>query len=204
MLRRMRHSSDDGITLVELLIYILLATIVGTIVAGILINSLRVQVQIQDAAASAQGSSLVAQAMGTAVRDSTAMTSSTLPDGTIIVRTRSLDPSVESTTTLGPDSFVCYAFSSSGGDIRFTTSETAIPAVAAGDTQSWTLIADGVQTVGAEPVLAVLDGGRALRVALVTELGNGGPQQLTTTIRSLQTDEPPNEANIVRVSEPCF
>jgi hypothetical protein len=204
MFARLRESKDDGITLVELLIYILLATIVGTIVASILINSLRVQVQIQDAAASSQGTFLVAEAIGTAARDSTAMTTTTLPDGTIIVRTRSLDPSVESTTTFGPDSFLCYAFSASGGEIRFTTSDAAISVANVDEIAAWTLIADGVQTVGPDPVMGTRDGGREIRLALVTELGDGGPQQLTTTIRSLQPDEPANEAGIVRVSEPCF
>lgn len=202
MSARPSDSHDEGITLVELLIYILLATIVGTIVASILINSLRVQVQIQDASAAAQGSFLAAEALGTAVRDSTALSQSVLPDGTIIVRTRSLDPSVESATTFGPDNFVCYAFAATADEIRFTTSETAISAADAAAVGSWTLLADGVQrTAPTTPIFAVLDGGTALRLALVTELGDGGPQQLTTTIRSLQANDPVTGE---RVSNPCF
>ena len=201
-MRARLNGNDDGITLVELLIYILLATIVGTIVASILINSLRVQVQIQDASAAAQGSFLAAEALGTAVRDSTALSESVLPDGTVILRTRSLDPSVESTTTFGPENFVCYAFASTGDEIRFTTSDTAISAADGSAVQGWTLIADGVQrTAPTNPVFAVLDGGTALRLALVTELGDGGPRQLTTTIRSLQANDPVTGE---RVSTPCF
>lgn len=204
-MRAPSNGKDDGITLVELLIYILLATIVGTIVASILINSLRVQVQIQDAAASAQGTFLVAEAVGTAARDSTAMAASTFPDGTILIRMRSLDPGVESTTTFGPDNFLCYAFAFRDGDFRFTTSETAIAVPDAATVDGWTLIAEGVQTIDATtPAIGVLDDGRALRLAVVTEIGDGGPQQVTTTIRSLQPDVPENDDGIVRASAPCF
>ena len=193
---------DTGITLIELLVYIMLAAIVGTIVASILINSLRVQVQIQDAAASAQGTYLVADAMGTAVRDSTGLSQTTLADGTLLVRTRSLNPSEASTTTSGPANFVCYAFAFAGSNIRFTTSSTAIADPSPATLQSWPVIADGVEPLNATtPVFEVLTGGTALRLALISQLGAGGPHQLSTVIRSLQGNDPVTGG---RATNPCF
>lgn len=194
--------SDSGFTLVELLIYILLAAIVGTIVAGILINSLRVQVQIQDSSAAAQGTFLVADALGTAVRDSTDLSAATLADGSPILRTRSFDPSQESETTFGPDAFICYAFVVDGDALRFRSSPTAIPDPTADELDLWTAIADGVQAInGSTPFFAVLDDGAALRLSLISEIGDGGPQQVTTTIQSLQLPDPTTD---LRVSAPCF
>ena len=193
---------DAGFTLIELLVYMFLATIVGTIVAGILINSLRVQVQIQDAAAAAQGSFLIADAVGTAARNSLAMQATTLGDGTLVVVTRSLNPSVASTTTAGPENFLCYGFAVAGGDIRYTTSSSAIAPANAADTATWTQIAAGAQRVASStPILQVLDSGRALRLALIAEQGDGGPQQVDTTIRSLQG---PDRETGLRTGTPCF
>lgn len=193
---------EGGFTLIELLVYMLLAVIVGTIVAGILINSLRVQVQVQDAATSAQGSFLVADAIGTAVRDSLAMQSTTLADGTLVVVTRSLDPSVESTTTAGPENFLCYGFAVVGDEVLFTTSSTIIAPANAAATDSWTQLAVGAERIApTTPLLNVLDGGTALRLALVTEQGSGGPQQIDTTIRSLQG---PDRETGLRTGTPCF
>lgn len=199
----MRRISDDrGLTLVELLVYILIATIVGTIVAGILINSLRVQAQVQDASASAQGSFLVADAMTSAARNSSAMGATTLPDGTVLVRTRSLDPSEESTTTMGPDNWICYAFAYGDGQVRFRTSDVAIPDPDAAALSTWTLIADDVEPIdGSTPVLSVFNDGGSLRIALITNSGDGGPQQLTTVATSLQRVDPSEPG---RVSSPCF
>lgn len=194
--------TDSGFTLVELLVYMFLAVIVGTIVAGILINSLRVQVQIQDSASSAQSSLLVADAVGTAVRDSLAMRSTSLADGTVVVVTRSLDPSVESTTTAGPENALCFAFALVGDEVRYTTSSTAIAPANAAATDSWTqLLAGAEQIAPSTSILTVLDGGTALRLALVTEQGSGGPQQIDTTIRSLQG---PDRETGLRTGTPCF
>lgn len=193
---------DSGFTLIELLVYMFLAIIVGTIVAGILINSLRVQVQIQDAAASAQGSVLIADAVGTAARNSLAMQANTLADGTIVVVMRSLNPSVASTTTAGPENFLCYGFAVAGSDVRYTTSSSAIAPTNAAATATWTQIATGAQRItSTTPILQVLDSGRAVRLALITEQGRGGPQQVDTTIRSLQG---PDRETGLRTGSPCF
>lgn len=193
---------DEGITLIELLVYMFLAVIVGTIVAGILINSLRVQVQIQDAAASAQGSFLVADAMGTAARDSLAMQATTLADGTLVVVMRSLDPSVESATTAGPENTVCYGFAVADGIVRFTTSATAIAPPDGAAVAGWTQLVDGAEPLNPSiPIFQVLDEGTALRLALITEEGSGWPQQVDTTIRSLQGPDP---VSGLRIGTPCF
>lgn len=199
---RALSQTDRGFTLVELLVYMFLAVIVGTIVAGILINSLRVQVQIQDSASSAQSSLLVADAVGTAVRDSLAMKSTALADGTVVVVTRSLDPSVESTTTAGPENSLCFAFAVVGDEVRYTTSATAIAPANAAATDSWTQLLSGAERITpSTSILTVLDGGAALRLALVTEQGDGGPQQIDTTIRSLQG---PDRETGLRTGTPCF
>ena len=65
--------SDRGITLVELLVYMLLAIVVLTIVGSILINSFQAERQVRDAAQSNSTAQLVAESLGRGIRNASAV-----------------------------------------------------------------------------------------------------------------------------------
>lgn len=189
-----RRFSDDGFTLVELLVYMLLAVVILTIVGGVLINSLRVENQVRDATAATDSAQIAAQSLGRGIRNASAI-AVTQPDAdSILIRTRSIDAQDTAEWScnawfVGPDQ-----------RLRWTSSPVAIdPATVASDSSSWLLLADGVSPRGTTPIFSLAADERSVRVNMTVDNGNGIPILLSTTIVSRQ----PIPAT-GRVTEPCF
>lgn len=196
-----QRDDERGMTLVELMVYIFLGVIVSTIVGGILINALRVQVQVLDASTSADAGTAISDSVGRGVRNSSDLAQSTPVPGGILVRSRSLD-STPATSTGLDDRWVCLAWYSVGDRIYSAVSTTAIPDPTSDTPAGWTLIASDVEPVDATtPIFAVVDDGEALEMAFIARTGDGGPQLISTEITSLQAL---NAASPERVSSPCF
>ncbi|WP_370651824.1 PilW family protein [Microbacterium sp.] len=196
-----RRDDDRGMTLVELMVYIFLGVIVSTIVGGILINALRVQVQVLDASTSADAGTTVSDSIGRGVRNSSDLAQSTPAPGGILVRSRSLD-STPATSTGLDDRWVCLAWYAVDDRIYSRASTASIPDPTSTAPAGWTLIASDVEPVdSATPIFAVVDDGGALQMAFTARTGDGGPQLISTEITSLQAL---NAASPERVSSPCF
>jgi hypothetical protein len=196
-----QRDDDRGMTLIELTVYIFLGVIVSTIVAGILINALRVQVQVLDASTSADAGTTLSDSLGRGVRNSSDLAQSTPASGGVLVRSRSLD-STPATSTGLDDRWVCLAWYSVADRVYSKASTTAIADPASDTPTGWTLIASDVEPVDATtPIFAVVDDGEALQMAFIARTGGGGPQLISTEITSLQAL---NAASPERVSSPCF
>lgn len=199
-MERLRRD-ESGISMVELLVYIFLGIIVSTIVAAILINSLQVQVQVLDAATSADSGTTVSDSLGRGVRNSSDLEESAPASGGTLIRSRSLDSSPSATTGLD-DRWVCLAWYAVEDRIYSRASTTAIAEPDSVTPTGWTLIATDVEPVDpTTPMLRVIDSGGALEVAFTARTGDGGPQLIQTVISSLQAL---NAAATERVSSPCF
>lgn len=198
---RSLREDDRGITLVELMVYIFLGVIVSTIVAGMLINALRVQVQVLDASTSADASTTLADSLGRGVRNSSDLAQSTPAPGGTLIRSRSLDSTPATSTSLD-DRWVCLAWYAVEDRIYSRVSTAAIPDPTSTTPAGWTLIASDVEAVDpTTPIFAVVNAGEGLEVAFVARTGDGGPQLVSTGITSLQAL---NAASPERVSSPCF
>lgn len=180
---------DDGITLVELLIYMFLSIIVLTIVGAVLINSFRVESQVRDAAQSASTAQLIAESIGVGVRNASAIQLTEPAPGTLLLRTRSIDLS-------GAGDWNCQAWIVVGGELRTTRSTTAIsgnPTAAA--TAGWTLLAADVKRVrtaptappsSLAPLFAISGDARSLDVRLSVGIADGIPVLIDTVMVAQQ------------------
>lgn len=184
--------SDRGITLVELLVYMLLAIVVLTIVGSILINSFQAERQVRDAAQSNSTAQLVAESLGRGIRNASAVEVSAPTADTLLLRTRSLDGS-------DAGSWYCQAWLISGGELRTSKSTTAIPAPDAATAATWTLLASDVEQIGASPILALAADERSVDVRLTVGVGEGVPVTLDTVMVAQQ----PIPAT-GKVTAPCF
>lgn len=183
---------DGGFTLVELLVYIFLAVVVLTIVGSVLINSLRAEKQVRDAAQSNSTAQLVAESLGQGIRNASAVEVTVPSAGSILLRTRSIDRSEAG-------GWFCHAWLFSGGELRTARSAAAIPAPDAATAASWTLLATDVEAVGAAPLLAFGANERSVDVTLTVGVGEGIPVLLDTVMVAQQ----PIPAT-GRVTAPCF
>lgn len=186
------EQKDEGFTLVELLVYIFLAVIVLTIVGSVLINSLRAESQVRDAAQSNSNAQLVAESLGKGIRNASAIEVTAPTADSILLRTRSIDASATG-------AWFCHAWLWSNGELRTTRSTTAIPTPDATTAAGWLLLATDVEPAGSAPVFALGAGDRSLDVALTVGVGDGVPVLLDSVMVAQQ----PIPAT-GKVTAPCF
>ena len=183
---------EGGVTLVELLIYMMLAVVVLTIVGAILINSFRTQAQVQDGAQSASTAQLVAESIGQGVRNASALeVTNPSPDSTML-RTRSIDGSASG-------NWICQAWVWSSGELRTARSSTAIGAPDTATFSTWALLATGVSAVGSTPIFSASADERSLSVTLTVANGETVP----ILIDSVMVAQQPVPAT-GKVTAPCF
>ncbi|SDK29229.1 hypothetical protein SAMN05216282_104203 [Cryobacterium psychrotolerans] len=185
-----RESAEVGFSLIELLIYMVLAVVVLLVVGSLLINSLTAERTVRDAAQSSSTGQLVSKSVGQGVRNSSSIWRS--PAGAVpqvlIVRTAG---------TASTESWFCQAWSFQNGQIRSTSSPDLIPTTTA-NIATWTLIGDGMAPVAGFPVFG--GSGRTVVLKLDVDSGKGQPLRIETSLHSRQ----PVPATGVEVSLPCF
>lgn len=174
--RVLEDDFDHGLTLIELIVYMLLATVVIGIVATIMINSFRVDTQVRDTAAAASDTQLLAESLGRGIRTAGYIEATVPVAGQLYVRTQSRDSGAAG-------DWVCSAWFFDGDAISWTTSTTALPSA---PPPSMLVLLDDIEAVGSQPVLALAADGRSLNVALSASAGDGAPILLDTTIVSRQ------------------
>jgi len=181
--RRDRRPADDGFTLVELIVYMMLAGIVFTIVATIMINSFRVDSQVRSSAASASTTQLLVESLGRGIRNAGWIELTTPAPGQTYVRTQSRDSGSTGT-------WVCDGWLLDGGTVKWTSSATALPSSPdATALTTWVELTDSAEQVGSAPILSLAADRRSLTVLLITEVEGGAPVRLDTTIFSRQPRE---------------
>lgn len=188
-----RGRDERGFSLIELVIYSMLAVLVLTIVGGMLINSLNAQALVRNSAQSSNTGQLVAQSVSHGVRNARALNLAAPTADTLVLRALIVDNAVAS-----PPTAHCEAWYFGGGEVRTTRSDTAIavPALPS-DVSSWTLLAIGAGPVGSDPMVAVSGLTADLRVRL--KEGTGAEILIETTAVSRQPATPPTE-----VEHLCF
>ncbi|TFD35497.1 hypothetical protein E3T34_02840 [Cryobacterium sp. TMT1-62] len=185
-----RERFEAGMTLVELLIYMVLAVVVLLIVGGLLINSLTTQRTVRDATQASSAGQLVSQSVGHGVRNASAIWHSAA----------GVEPELLVVRTAGSGvtpSWSCQAWSFDDGEIRTRTATGLIPTTAA-DIATWTLLGGGMETVSGSPVFT--KAGRSAALLVDVDTGEGQPVRISTSSTSRQ----PVPATGVEVSLPCF
>lgn len=177
-----KRGSDSGFSLIELLVYISLSTVILAIVGGILINGLRVETQVRDGIESTTTAQLVTQSLGRGVRNASALEVSNPSAGTTLLRTRSIDSNVDGA------SWRCNAWHvGADGELRWTVSDAAISATPTDtELETWTLLGTGLTPRDARPILEYNGAERSVTIAFSAQAGDGPPVIVDTTIVSRQ------------------
>jgi len=177
-------SSDDrdaesGITMVELLIYSVLAIVVLGIVGNILIQSLGVDKSVRNRSEATRIGQLVATAVQSDVRNSTEVTwSSTAAGELLTMTTRNAAGAISC-------KYDAWYFSNASGSIRKKTSTTAVTAPTASQLETWTLLGDQIAKDGSNSVFT--RSGLNVDLRFLALAGNADPVLITTTVVSRGT-----------------
>jgi len=163
-----RSKSEQGFTLVELIVYSALMLIVVALVAGFFMSGLTTTNRVQAVTSASRSGQVVADSIEMNIRNATDFHLSA-PVGTdqfLVARTAQRGPVLTW-------SCVAWYYSVANGSIYFTQSDLAILRPTAADLLTWVLVDDSV---------APLSGS-----AIFTATG----QQLTVNFKSLAGDHPP-------------
>ncbi|GAA4177738.1 type II secretion system protein [Gryllotalpicola koreensis] len=137
-------ATEDGFTLVELLIYTMLLAIVLVIVGGFMFNSISSSNTIRTTSQASTEGQLIASSLQAGIENATAVTGTDYPDGSALVMAR--------VATRGATlDWQCEAWYYSAADKAVYTTTTH-PAVAitlptGGPKGSWSLLGDGIVPV---------------------------------------------------------
>jgi len=185
--RRLReHRSDGGFTLVELLVYMLLLGIVGTIVVTLLWNGVRTQLNVTETTNNTGNVQTAARAIDQDVRYSSAY-AIRQSGSMLLVRTWIGDPET--------GKFVCrgWFYDSSAKALRRTTLQSATSTASLTSARTWDIYVRGVEA--SAPFSESAAGTVVIRLA-------GTPQSWgrATEIESTVSQRPQTEQG----SAPCF
>lgn len=183
-----KSNSNQGMGLVELLVYLALILLVLSAVGGVLISMVNVQNQVLASANNAQQAQLVSRSVTTGVRNSTGVNLQTVGTADQILRVRTAG--TQSTTN-----WICQAwyFNADSRELRFRSSPTAIATPSGSDLAGWTLLASGITGVQGQNIFALA--GSKLSVVFSQQLGKESPIVIRTSA---------SERAGIRVSAPCF
>ncbi|GAA3731558.1 hypothetical protein GCM10022239_05200 [Leifsonia bigeumensis] len=145
--------SDKGFSLIELLVYSLLLSLVIAMVGGMIISALTVSDTVVSMTRTSTAGQLVARSVVTGIRNSSdfRLTSPVDDDQLLVARTASFDDTVD---------WRCLAwyYSPTGeGAVWFTSSSTAIAPPTTADLSSWTLLTKGVQPASGTGIFSALN-----------------------------------------------
>ncbi|SFN93042.1 PilW family protein [Mycetocola miduiensis] len=182
--------TERGFTLIELLVYMMLATVVLLIVGGILINSLKAEQTVRKSVEGADTGQLISQSVTKAVRNASAIRLTAPAADSQLLTVRTTDAASE---------WVCRAWYYGSGEVRMTTSATAIATPTESEARSWTLLGDDVREVAGVPVFTLTGADRQVDLTLEAETGAGRPVLISTSAFSRQ----PVPATGVETA-PCF
>lgn len=141
--------NDEGVTLVELIVYIFVSALFLGLLALMFVNGLRAQAQTTDRDAATGQATVVSNSIVSSLRNATAFTI-TSANRMVIAKVSAPGGGRE-----------CRAWAvTTGGDVRY---RVAASAISTADTSAWTVLVDGdaASGDGAHPSLSRRDGNHA-------------------------------------------
>jgi type II secretory pathway pseudopilin PulG len=174
------ENGESGMTLVELLIYAMLAVVVLGIVGNILIQSLTVDNSVRGRSEATKLGQLIATAVQSDVRNSTEVSWSSTPAGELLLMTTKNSAGAVSCK------YQAWYYATAGdGSVRSRVSSTAIAAPTAAQLQTWTLLGSDISRDGTNH--AFTRNGLAVDIRLLIETGDSDPVLIKTTVASRGT-----------------
>lgn len=186
-LRRLRLASDEGVTMMELLVYSILGVFVLVIVGSLIINGMRGQSSVTSITSATTTGQLAASSIQADIRNASAIKVTVIGNDQLVV----------ARVARGNDSAVawkCVAwyYSATTKEIRTKTSAAAVTAPSSGTLSSWTLIASSVKPKG---TVVFAGDAKQLTMTYTVDAGTTKPVPITSSATS---------RNQSGVSAPCF
>lgn len=144
------HPDDDGITLVELLVYIVISGLVLGSLALMFASGLRAQTQATDRDSATGAGNVVSSSLLASIRNASEFT---------VIGGRSL---IAKVATGGTD-WECRAWALSDGELRYRSGDAALSTA---DTSEWGVIAGGVTGILAGGTAFAAEGHRTLSIGM--------------------------------------
>jgi len=174
MIRR-RFASDEGMTLIELVVASLLGLLILTIAGGFIINGLRGQHSVSNLTDATNSGQLTATAIQTDIRNASAV--KVVPGTNQFVTARVARGG--NTTVVWK--CVAWYYSATAKEIRFKTSTSAISSPSTTEFKNWTVIATGINPVGGK----VFDGDiKHLDMTFSVDAGTADPVVISSSAYS--------------------
>lgn len=169
MRERAEGTSENGFTLIELIVYSALLILVLSVVGGLFISGLNTATTVRIMTNASTAGQIVADSVETNIRNASDF-QLTVPSGTdqfLVART------AQRGTTLAWSCVGWYYSASGNGSIRFKQSDVAILAPTASELSTWILLDEGISPTSG------------------TTIFSSSGQRLTMTFKGLAGDHPP-------------
>ncbi|TFB96788.1 hypothetical protein E3O42_16755 [Cryobacterium adonitolivorans] len=164
-----KSNSDDGFTLIELIVYSALLMLVLSVIGGLFISGLNTATAVRTVTNASTAGQIVADSVETNIRNASDFRL-TVPTGTdqfLVART------AQRGATLTWSCIAWYYSAAGAGRIFFKQSDLAILAPTASELGSWVLLNDGVRPISG------------------TTIFSSAGQRLTVNFKGLAGDHPP-------------
>jgi len=171
---------DEGLTLVEVLVYALLLVVVVAVVAGIIISGTKTQTNVSSLNTATTSGQLAAGSLQNGIRNAKAFVLKTYGSDQLVIAN-----TVPSGTSTTPSCYAWY-YSSSLGTLRYTKLTTALASQPSSATvATWTLLASNVTTNGGPTIFTRSSStDPTLSIAFATTAGASRPVQFTSSVVS--------------------
>lgn len=173
------QNSEQGFTLVELLISSMLLVIVLTIVGAIMASTTSTSKIVNSVTSASTAGQLAAESVERGIRNSSDfhLTTPTGTDQLLVART------AQGGATINWICMAWYYSAAGGGTIRYTSSPTAIPATpTATDLAGWTLLDTGVSPASGTGIFSAT--GTVLTLAFNGLAGSNPPVAISSSVFS--------------------
>lgn len=179
---------EDGLGLVELLIYTALTLIILSAVGGVVVSMVSVQNQVMGSANSAEQAQLISRSINAGVRNSTAVDLQVVNVSDQILRVRTA-----SAANTAVWSCQAWYFNAADQSLRMKTSVSSIATPSQEQLATWTLLASGVAPVQGSTIFLL--NGVKLSIIFSERVANETPIIIRTSV---------SQRGGVRISAPCF
>ena len=176
--------SDEGFTLIELMVYIALSVVVLLIVGGIFINSVNAERTVRGVNSAANDGQLVAESVTNGVRNSSNINLTAPSPGSQLMMTRSVGSAATAV-------WACNALYFRNGEIRWKQSTSAISAPSAAELATWIVLNPNVKASGSTPVFALT----ARRIDLTFESNDRTSKAVLVKTSAVSRQPPPAGAD---------
>ena len=173
--QRMTDAADEGVTFIELILYMIIGSLVASVIVMVLVNTFHAQSDVVTETSATTRGQLVASTLERSMRNALAYSVSS--DGTTLMVRTSLD-----------NYLVCQGFAlTTTGGARFIQTSSSLPS-----SSTWPVWQTGVTLHGSTPFMTQTLNGVSYSFDLKT---NGSPVHIagTTTAR-----------NLTGVTSPCW